>query len=111
MSSAEFQATDISVYEYEPKMPNEKLLWNILRQAETKIKTLQQENPMLTECEIDMIVRDDVIVCKTLRIYDSYHFSTTTILNKIETNLHEDKKSSIIIMYLAHDTSSISKLC
>jgi len=45
-SSAECQAeehghtTGISVYEYEYKTPNEKLLWIVLRQAEIKTKTL-----------------------------------------------------------------------
>jgi hypothetical protein len=41
-------ATNISLYEYEPKTPNEKLLWNVWKQVEIKNEVLQREkNSML----------------------------------------------------------------
>jgi len=46
--------TSISINEYKLKIPNEKFLWNVWRQAETKNKILQERNFMFTECKTEM---------------------------------------------------------
>jgi hypothetical protein len=89
------------LYGYEPKVLYENLLWNTLRQAETKSKILRHRIPRLTECEISIIT--------------PVKLSARSILNQILLSLvkcklaYMDRKRDMAEMYLVR--SWYNKYC